>query len=413
MFPTDIYIRNKNKGSVKTLFLIDIFHMKDINASYGVKNGNAILKQLKIFIKALLKDEINKMLIETFQIKVTSQLNRHHSDVFAITFYDALPEAVILKIKNIIQKKLLSKQFNVVSPNLQIHISTTIGCSKSASNDLIIYAEKALHNAKESFEDFMFFDANLYKNESSNNDLIELIKYNIDNKRVEPYFQAISCNHSDEHVKYEALMRLFDDQGNMLLPGVFLDKAKSYRLYVPLMQILINKVFDIILKHKIHININLEFNDIVNPLISDIIIKRIQQEQIGQYLTIEILESERITNFDVINEFIRDVKKYQVNIAIDDFGTGFSNYEFVLKMNVDYLKIDGSLIQKIDKEIYMNMIKSIVMFCGQQNIKTVAEFVSDLKIQRYVKSLGIDYSQGYHIQKPLSIEQILGEKSES
>ena len=82
-------------------------------------------------------------------------------------------------------------------------------------------------------------------------------------------------------------------------------------------------------------------------------------------------------------------------------------------MNVDYLKIDGSLIQKIDEDIYMNLIKSIVMFCEQQNIKLIAEYVSDLKIQRYVKSLGIDYSQGYYIQKPISIEQIIGERSEA
>ena len=101
-----------------------------------------------------------------------------------------------------------------------------------------------------------------------------------------------------------------------------------------------------------------------------------------------------------------------MSIAIDDFGTGFSNYEYIVKLNVDYLKIDGSLIQRIDEEIYMNLIKSIVMFCRKQNIKTVAEYVSDLKIQRYVHSLGIDYSQGYYIQKPVPIEQIMGEISE-
>ena len=63
--------------------------------------------------------------------------------------------------------------------------------------------------------------------------------------------------------------------------------------------------------------------------------------------------------------------------------------------------------------IYTNLIKSIVMFCNKQNIKLVAEYVSDIKILRYVKSLGIDYSQGYYIQKPLSIEHIAGEINEA
>lgn len=129
-------------------------------------------------------------------------------------------------------------------------------------------------------------------------------------------------------------------------------------------------------------------------------------------MTLEILESEKVSNFDIVNEFINEVKKLGVKIAIDDFGTGFSNYENILNLNIDYIKIDGSLIRKIDEDIYLNLIKSIVSFSKQQNIKIVAEFVSDLKTLRYVKNIEIDYSQGYHISKPLSIQELFGEKDE-
>lgn len=141
-------------------------------------------------------------------------------------------------------------------------------------------------------------------------------------------------------------------------------------------------------------------------------ISKIRKNNIGPYLTIEILESEKIANFNIVNDFISEVKKYDVKIAIDDFGTGFSNYEYILNLNVDYIKIDGSLIKKIDEDIYLNLIKSIVQFCKQQEIQIVAEFVSDLKILRYVKAIGIDYSQGYHIGRPVKIEEIIGEKNE-
>ncbi len=66
------------------------------------------------------------------------------------------------------------------------------------------------------------------------------------------------------------------------------------------------------------------------------------------------------------------------------------------------------MIKKIDEAIYLNLIKSIVLFSKQQNIKIVAEFVSDLKTLRYVKNIGIDFSQGYHIGKPTHIEELLG-----
>ncbi len=139
-------------------------------------------------------------------------------------------------------------------------------------------------------------------------------------------------------------------------------------------------------------------------------ISKIKSHNIGSYLTLEILESEKVSNFNIVNDFIAEVKKYGVKIAIDDFGTGFSNYENILNLNIDYIKIDGSLIKKIDEDIYLNLIKSIVLFSKQQKIKVVAEFVSDLKILRYVKNIGIDYSQGYYIGKPTNINELIEEK---
>jgi EAL domain-containing protein (putative c-di-GMP-specific phosphodiesterase class I) len=178
------------------------------------------------------------------------------------------------------------------------------------------------------------------------------------------------------------------------------------------MIILIQKVISYIVKYKIHISINLDFTDIVNPKLKDFLLNNINKNNIGSYLTIEILEGEKITNFELVNNFINDVRKYNVKIAIDDFGSGFSNYEYILSLNADYLKIDGSLIKKINEDVYFNLIKSIVLFCKQENIKIIAEFVSDIKILRYVKSIDIDYSQGYYINKPTYIDEIIKEINE-
>lgn len=407
-----LYGKNRHRNKVRTLFLVDIFRMKDINAAYGFKNGDSVIKQLNKLLRDVIKNDVTREMADTFHIKMHHKITRHHSDVISISFQNDLNQTEILKIKEILTRKIQAQPFFISSPDLKIYINITIGCSKSVSRDLLVYAEKALHDAKQRSERFIFLDANLYKNETALNDLVDIIKYNIEERKIEPYYQAIYSNQDETVVKYEALMRLFDRDGNILYPGTFLEKSRSYRLYVQLMQVLLDKVFNTIIEHRIHISINLDYNDIINPLINSIILSRIQEDDIGRYLTIEILESEKIQNFDIINEFIQEVKKHSVSIAIDDFGTGFSNYEFIVQLNVDYLKIDGSLIKKIDEDIYMNVIKSIIMLCREQNIKIVAEFVSDLKTQRYVKSLGIDYSQGYYIQKPKSIEQIYGESSE-
>jgi len=407
LFVLNLLNNIRHKNSTKTLFLIDILYMKDLNAIYGFKNGDLIIKQLGTLLKNLVKNELTVLLKNILNRKITYEFNRKHADVFSLVFFDDLDTSVLTKIKSLILAKLQTFQFNIKNPNSLINIDVTIGCTKSNNQNIVVYAEKALKNAKVNFESYMYFDSNLYINESITQNLVDTIKLNIDEKTVEPYFQAIYDNMNDCIYKYEALMRLFDKDGNILLPNAFLEKAKQYRLYNKLMQILINKVFDTIIKYSINVSINLEYNDIINPLIKNTIIARLQENDIGKHLTIEILESQKIHDFDTINDFIQKIKAYDVKIAIDDFGTGFSNYEYILKLNVDYIKIDGSLIEKIDEEIYSNLIKSIVGFCKKQDIKLIAEFVTDIKKFRYVKSLDIDYSQGYYIQKPLPIKTIL------
>ena len=399
--------RNIYKDKIKTLFLVDILYMKDINSVYGFKNGDYIIHQLK----QLIEDKIKKELRVYFKPNVLIEYNKLYVDVFGIKIYDDLDEKQMQQVQTIVFNSIITHKFYLLNKK-SIDIDITIGCSKSDNENLRIYAEKALHSAKMNYSNFMYLDSKLFDNEVENINFISIINKNIDKRLVEPYFQPIVDAQTHEVHKYEALMRIFDDDGHIISPAVFLGRSKKYRLYTKLMSILIDKVMSYILKYKLHMSINLDFNDILNPHVKRDIISHLEKYDIGEYLTIEILESQKISNYEVVNEFISELKRYNVKIAIDDFGSGFSNYEHILNLNIDYIKIDGSLIQKIHERMYSNLISSIVTFCKQQNIKVVAEFVSDLKIARYVRALGIDFSQGYYIGKPVSITKIVGELHE-
>ena len=393
---------------IKTLFLVDILYMKDLNAIYNFDNGDFIIKQLNEILQYKTKNLIKKYLKRTILIKIKNT----HADVFEIMLFDDLTIEEITSIKNLIYENIVSNNFKLLDKNLLINIDVTIGCSKSNDEKIKSYAEKALHEAKLNYLHYMYFDSFLYKSEFINKDLLEVLNHNINNNLVEPYFQAIMCNKTDQIVKYEALMRIFDKNQNILMPNVFIHKAKKSRLYQKLMEILFDKIIVYIEKYKIHVSINLDYTDILNPQIKKTIISKIKSKKVGSFITIEVLESEKVSNFNLVNDFIKEIRKYGAKIAIDDFGTGFSNYENILNLDIDYIKIDGSLIKKIDETIYLNLIKSIVSFSKEQNIKIVAEFVGDLKTLRYVKSLGIDFSQGYHIGKPISINELFGVTNE-
>ncbi|MDP1785530.1 MAG: EAL domain-containing protein, partial [Sulfuricurvum sp.] len=115
----------------------------------------------------------------------------------------------------------------------------------------------------------------------------------------------------------------------------------------------------------------------------------------------EILESEGIENYDTVNEFICQVKKYGVKIAIDDFGAGYSNFVYITKLDIDYIKIDGSIIRDIDTNTASQIItKTIIDFATQLNIETVAEFVHCESVYHYLKHLPLSHLQGYYFGEP-------------
>ena len=139
----------------------------------------------------------------------------------------------------------------------------------------------------------------------------------------------------------------------------------------------------------------------MNKDIHNILFENIEEFSNPSNITIEIVESEGINNFKEVNRFLNRLKVYGCKVAIDDFGSGYSNFEYILKLDADYIKIDGSLIKNIDQnKDSQDIVRTIVSFAKLKGVLTIAEFVSSKEIYEKVSELGIDYSQGYYFGKP-------------
>lgn len=218
-------------------------------------------------------------------------------------------------------------------------------------------------------------------------------------------FQPIIDNKSNEVIKYESLIRLIDKDGKMLSPFHFLGIAKKTGYYTDITKIVIENSFKALEYTDKGITINLSSSDIENDEIRHLLLKMItKKENIGR-VTFELLEDEEVKDFEMVKNFIITSKmKGKVQIAIDDFGSGYSNYERLLEFQPDILKIDGSLIKNIVSDNYnLNVVESIIHFAKKQNIKTVAEFVSNEEIFNKIQALDIDYSQGYYLGEPIQL----------
>ena len=150
-------------------------------------------------------------------------------------------------------------------------------------------------------------------------------------------------------------------------------------------------------------SINLSFKDILNYEFIDYldnILEKLKFEDRNR-LVFEILESENLSDYDFLEEFVLKYKKLGVKIAIDDFGSGYSNFIRIIRLKPDYLKIDGSLIKNIDKDNNSyEIVKSIIAFSKTLNIRTIAEYVHSEEIFNLLLELGVDEFQGYYFGKP-------------
>jgi EAL domain-containing protein (putative c-di-GMP-specific phosphodiesterase class I) len=194
---------------------------------------------------------------------------------------------------------------------------------------------------------------------------------------------------------------LIKSDGTVVSPFHFLEIAQKIRLYSSLTKVMIDKIFERFEGLGIKVSINLSNEDIVNAELADYLEEAIVQKKMGQFVIFEILESEGITNYAEVSVFIERFRCLGCSFAIDDFGAGYSNFDHILKLNIDTLKIDASLIKNLPHDHNSQIIvRHICEFAREMGMSTVAEFVANEAIYQKVLELGIDTSQGYYFYEP-------------
>lgn len=392
---TSLYNRKKlieelDQKTNSTLMIINIDSFQQINDLYGNEIGDIVLKEYALLLKDTIQNDCS--------------LYRLHADEFAILFTQHLDLTEIEKFALYITDTTAKHEFKIDEQTI-ISIDSTVGISYG-EDLLLTNADIALKFAKKEKKKYLVYQSSMRAEHEYEQNIkwTKRIKHAIENDLIEPLFQPIVCCKTKEIVKYEALMRMKDENGDYIAPIHFLELAKKNKLYADLTKIVINKSFDKFIDNKHSVAINLSVEDILNIEIIDLIIKRLEETNIGNKITFELIESEGIENFEQVIVFIKKVKAYGCQIAIDDFGTGYSNFEYLMKLNVDFIKIDASMIKNIDVDANSLLVtETIIDFAKKMNIQTIAEFVHAKSISDKITEINIDYAQGYYFGAPQQI----------
>ena len=387
-----------DRYSFTKMALLNIDKFQSFNDIYGEEMGNVALKLTGEF----LQEAIDGLAAKLYHIG---------GDEFVVVCIDTQSdnrENFIAMVTELL-KSYKKHKFLYHEKIFQFMMSS--GITFTGTNKMLAYADMALKDAKKRNIQLAIFqeDKTLekrYKNDiACHKKLISALERNA----VISYFQPIvPIQDPNKPTKYESLVRIKDEDGTIIPPFNFLDVAKANRIYYKITRSVIANTLSVIHTYKVPCSINLSLVDIANKRTMESFFAQLDNFEENDLLTVELLETEDFQDYEMVYDFCMRIRSYGITISLDDFGSGYSNFSHILQLPVDYIKIDASLISNIDRNSNSKvMVETIVGLAKKLNVATIAEFVSSEAILQTVKSLGVDYAQGFHLGKPQDIGHYL------
>ncbi|MEZ0121642.1 MAG: EAL domain-containing protein [Candidatus Reddybacter sp.] len=234
------------------------------------------------------------------------------------------------------------------------------------------------------------------------------------------YAQAIEPVNNCTGKHYEILIRLKDDNGEVIPPGAFLPAAERYNIITQIDRWVIEQccqqllLYPAFLQRINFISINLSGQSLTDESFLAFVIEQLQQAGIDcGKICFEITETAAIANLTRAMKFISSLKALGCKFALDDFGSGLSSFAYLKNLPVDFLKIDGMFVKGMAHDpIDHAMVKSINEIGQIMGMKTIAEFVENDEIKDMLREIGVNYVQGYGIGKPQPFERLLKQPNE-
>ena len=388
------------------LLYMDMDNFKIVNDTCGHLAGDELLKQFCALLK--------------LHVRTTDTLARLGGDEFAILLIGC-PVTQARNIAENIQKRVQDFRFVWNDRSFQIGVSTGIApISKQthSATEVLNNADSACYVAKNAGRNIVhLYNENdtVVQQHRGEMQWVQKITQALAENRFTLYCQAIQplVAQADHVSHFEILIRMQDEQGNLIGPQNFIPAAERYQMMSAIDRWVIKNAFTALVEHNTtqqrqwFFSINLSGQSLSDTDLLQFIITTQQELALDPHsICFEITETAAITKLSNAKNFISRLKKLGFRFALDDFGSGMSSFAYLRELNIDFLKIDGAFVKQISQNrIDYAMVSSINQIGQLMGLQTIAEFVENDSILQLLKDLQIDFAQGYciDIPKPLPI----------
>ena len=396
-------IRGKPDKTHALLYL-DLDQFNVINDTFGHSAGDELLRQLSGIVHA--------------NIRSTDVLARLGGDEFGILL-EYCNEQRAIEVAETIRSAVESFRFEWQDSVTTVRCS--IGVAMVGSEDtnvavLMSSADVACYSAKDMgrnkvhlYEDV---DASLRHEEMK---WVSRISSAVEEDRLELYFQpiiGIGKDNGESRGHYELLLRMRDENGDIVTPDQFIPAAERYNLMSTLDRWVIGEALSTLADRdaedeaRYTIAINLSGTSLSEDRFLEDVIKEYEKQNLpAGAICFEITETAAISNLSRVVHFMKALKKLGCKFSLDDFGSGLSSFTYLKNLPVDYLKIDGQFISNVaDDSVDESMVKAISQVGHAMGIETIAERVETRQVLEKLSELGIEFAQGYYIARPTSVQ---------
>lgn len=385
------------RGAAGALFFMDLDRFKGINDNLGHRAGDDML----VSIAGLLR--------RVFDGK--AQLARLGGDEFAMLapgVEAAEAEQLALEVMQAVRSN------SIEAFGQRISVTASIGIAlypphATTADELLVRADQAMYRAKELRDRIRMYTAADGEDPrlGAHRPWEQRIREALETDGFVLHYQPIA-DHGGNVRQCEALVRLIGDNGELVLPGAFLDTAERSGLIHALDRwVLTHAIREVAARHRtgdplvVEVNLSgLAFGDAgLVELIEDLLTT---EGLPPSSLVVEITETAAIADLDQARLFIQKLRAIGCQFALDDFGVGFSSFYALKQLPVDYLKIDGSFIRNLASDpVDQQLVRAISQMARALGKRTIAEFVADSESATLLRHFGIDFLQGYFVGRPM------------
>jgi len=384
-----------------TLFYLDLDQFKLVNDSCGHLAGDEMLRRLGKRLRQAIRE--------------SDTLARLGGDEFGVL----LMNCSMARAESVAQALLDNlRDYFFVWEDRSFKVGASIGLveidGSRDSYSLLSMADMACYAAKDRGRNryHVYAEGDLeLKQRRGEMQWIQRLQKALKNDDLLLYWQPIRSLQGGA-LHHEVLLRMQESSGELIMPDRFIPAAERYNLMPEVDRWVIRQAFARL--RKLHpdrdsarsageiLFINLSATSLSDEGLRDFVGEQLEAfDLVPASIGFEITETAAIADFDCARELIHTLRGYGCKVSLDDFGTGMSSFSYLKSLTVDFIKIDGSFVRRMRREpVDSAIVEAVNNIAHISGIRTIAEFVEDDEVMEHLRSIGVDFAQGWAVEKP-------------